>query len=123
MIRFLLLFISIFTCNPTGYASGWVKIYEDNIRTSYVDIDRLEKQKQSVVFWSLIDYKNNNISSISKHRAFCGEGKKIHLYFSYYNQPMGSGRIVGQDNWTKTYNPKPGTLKHEMMKFACNKAR
>ena len=37
----------------------------------------MEKQEKGVMFWSLIDYKNNNISTISKHKAFCREEKKF----------------------------------------------
>ena len=52
----------------------------------------------------------------------CNERKKIQLYFSYYNEPMGRGRIVSQDNWEKSYIPKPGSAKHKVMKFVCQQA-
>ena len=96
MTKFLLL--PVFAFSIASHATSWVKITEDNIQTLYVDTDRLVKQENEVVYWTLINYKNNNISSIVKYKAVCDERKKIQLYFSYYNEPMGRGRMVNQDN-------------------------
>ena len=117
MTKFLLL--PVFAFSITSNASSWVKVTEDDIQTLYVDTDRLVKREKEVVYWTLINYKNNNISSVIKYKTVCGERKKIQLYFSYYNEPMGRGRIVSQDNWEKSYIPKPGSPKHKIMKFVC----
>ena len=117
-----LLLLPVFAFSIASHANSWVKIAEDNIQTLYVDMDRLVKQEKEVVYWTLINYKNNNISSIVKYKAVCDERKKTQLYFSYYNEPMGRGRIVSQDNWEKSYILKPGSAKHKVMKFVCQQA-
>ena len=80
MTKFLLL--PVFAFSITSHATSWKKITEDNIQTLYVDTDRLVKQEKEVVYWTLINYKNNNISSIVKYKAVCDERKKIQLYLS-----------------------------------------
>ncbi len=115
----LLLLLPVFAFSITSNAASWVRVAEDNIQTLYVDTDKLVKREKEVVYWTLINYKNNNISSVIKYKTVCGERKKIQLYFSYYNEPMGRGRIVSQDNWEKSYIPKPGSVKHKIMKFVC----
>ena len=121
MTKFLLL--PVFAFSIASHANSWVKITEDNIQTLYVDTDRLVKQEKEVVYWTLINYKNNNISSIVKYKAVCDERKKIQLYFSYYNEPMGKGRIVSHDNWEKSFIPKSGSVKHKVMKFVCQQEK
>ena len=117
-----LLLLPVFAFSITSNATSWVRVTEDNIQTLYVDKDRLVKREKEVVYWTLINYKNNNISSVIKYKTVCGERKKIQLYFSYYNEPMGRGRIVSQDNWEKSYIPKPGSVKYKIMKFVCQQA-
>ena len=118
-----LLLLPVFAFCITSHATSWIKITEDNIQTLYVDTERLDKQENEVVYWTLINYKNNNISSIVKYKAACKERKKIQLYFSYYNEPMGRGRVVSQDNWEKSFIPKPGSAKHRVMKFVCQQEK
>ena len=117
-----LLLLPVFAFSITSNATSWVRVTEDNIQTLYVDKDRLVKREKEVVYWTLINYKNNNISSVIKYKTVCGERKKIQLYFSYYNEPMGRGRIVSQDNWQKSYIPKPDSAKYKVMKFVCQQA-
>ena len=40
----------------SAYPANWAKVFEDNFRTSYVDIDRLTKHDEIVFFWTLTDY-------------------------------------------------------------------
>ena len=117
-----LLLLPVFAFSITSNAASWVRVTEDNIQTLYVDTDRLVKREKEVIYWTLINYKNNNISSVIKYKTVCGERKKIQLYFSYYNELMGRGRIVSQDNWEKSYIPKPGSAKHKVMRFVCQQA-
>ena len=65
MTKFLLL--PVFVFSVTSNASSWVKVTEDNIQTLYVDTGRLVKREKEVVYWTLINYKNNNISSVITH--------------------------------------------------------
>ena len=120
MTKFFLLPVLAFSI--TSHATSWVRITEDNIQTLYIDTDRLVKREGEVVYWMLIDYKNNNISSEVKYKTVCNERKKTQLYFSYYNEPMARGRMISQDNWEKSYIPKPGSTKHKVMKFVCQQA-
>ena len=103
------------------YAFDWHKVFESDFRASYIDIERLTKHRDIVVFWTLTDYgKNNNLSSISKYAVDCVREKKTHLYFSYYHEPMGKGRVVSEDTWEKNSYPKPSSEGYNLMKFACN---
>ena len=83
-----LLLLPVFAFSITSNATSWVRVTEDNIQTLYVDKDRLVKREKEVVYWTLINYKNNNISSVIKYKTVCGERKKIQLYFSYYNNKV-----------------------------------
>ena len=121
MTKFLLLLVFVFSI--TSHATSWVRISEDNIQTLYVDTDRMVKREKEVVYWMLINYKSNNISSVIKYKAVCNKRKKIQLYFSYYNEPMGKGRIVSQDNWEKSFIPKSGSAKYKVMKFVCQQEK
>ena len=121
MTKFLL--FPVFAFSITSHATNWIRISEDNIQTLYVDTDRIVKREKEVVYWTLINYKNNNISSVIKYKAVCNKRKKIQLYFSYYNEPMGKGRIVSQDNWEKSFIPKSGSAKYKVMKFVCQQEK
>ena len=74
MTKFLLL--PVFAFSITSHATSWVRVTEDNIQTLYVDTDRLVKREKEVVYWTLINYKNNNISSVIKYKTICNERKK-----------------------------------------------
>jgi len=76
-----LLLLPVFAFSITSNASSWVKVAEDNIQTLYVDTDRLVKREKEVVYWTLINYKNNNISSVIKYKTVCGERKKYNCIF------------------------------------------
>ena len=117
-----ILLLPIFAFSVASHATSWVKITEDNIQTLYVDTGRIVKREKEVVYWMLINYKNNNISSVVKYKAVCNKRKKIQLYFSYFNEPMGKGRIVSQDKWEKSFIPKLGSAKYKVMKFVCQHA-
>ena len=79
MIKLLLL--PVFAFIITSNATSWVRVSEDNIQTLYVDKERLVKQEKEVVYWTLINYKNNNISSVIKYKTVCGERKKYNCIF------------------------------------------
>ena len=118
-----LLLLPVFAFSITSNATSWVRVSEDNIQTLYVDTDRIVKREKEVVYWTLINYKNNNISSVIKYKAVCNKRKKIQLYFSYYNESMGKGRIVSQDNWERSFSPKSGSAKHKVMNFVCQQEK
>ncbi len=67
--------------------------------------------------------EKSNLSSVSRYKTNCAEEKITHLYFAYYHDPMGKGRIVSEDNWEKSKFPKPGSEEYDLMKFACTKAK
>ena len=103
-----------------GYSANWVKVAENSTHVAYINVDKVTTLSDNIIsFWTLTNYKNNNVSAISKFMADCVKGKKTHLYFSYYNEPMGKGRVVSQDNWERSSFPKPNTIKSKVMKFAC----
>ena len=115
------IFLSLVCFSASTYAFNWVKVFESKFRSSYVDTEKISKSRDNVVFWTLTDYgNNNNLSSISKFKVNCLEGKKTHLYFSYYHEPMGKGRKVSEDEWEKSVYPKPNSEAYDLMIFACN---
>ena len=78
MTKFLL--FTVFAFSTTSHATSWVRISEDNIQTLYVDTDRIVKREKEVVYWTLINYKNNNISSVIKYKT-CNKKKNTTLFF------------------------------------------
>ena len=54
MKRLLTLALLLFAIS--AYTANWSKVFENNFRTSYVDIDRLTKHDEIVFFWTLTDY-------------------------------------------------------------------
>ena len=85
MVKYFWLLIIVFGVNSN--AAKWVKIAEDNIKTSYIDIERLKNHEEVVLFWTLADYKNNDISAISKYKALCEEEKKYTFTFPITMNP------------------------------------
>ena len=101
-----------------AHALNWVKVFENNFRTSYIDIERY-KRNDTVVFWTLTDYgESNNLSSVSKYKDDCLK-EKTHLYFSDYHEPMGRERVVSEDSWKKSKFPKQNSEEYGLMQFAC----
>ena len=76
-----LLLLPVFVFSITNITTSWVRVTEDNIQTLYVDMDRLVKREKEVVYWTLINYKNNNVPSVIKYKTVCGERKKYNCIF------------------------------------------
>tara|TARA_A100001011_G_scaffold318345_1_gene338090 strand:+ start:86 stop:454 length:369 start_codon:yes stop_codon:yes gene_type:complete len=122
MKSFVFYLLMIFSA--TSYAFNWVKVFENSFRSSYVDTEKLIMSNEEVIFWTLTNYgDNNNLSSVSKYKANCTQEKNTHLYFAYYHEPMGEGRVISEDNWEKSKYPKLNSEEYDLMKFACDRAK
>ena len=95
---------------------------------SYVDYERLKKDKGLIYFWELIDYLSPRENGILSHTVFaqgdCKLFRKKTVSFSSYTQPMGAGNGIPYDpknsNWME---PSPGSAMETMVKSACELAR
>ena len=59
-------------------------------------------------------------SSIQKYKVDCVEEKATLMNLTFYSQSMGKGGILFEDTANKSIYPKPKTIAHIVMKFACN---
>ena len=122
MKKLLLLTLLCFSIN--GFAINWKKVVVDRSGDSYyVDIDNLKKRKGLLYYSRLEDYlepKNGDYSFIRKFKVDCTEGKRTWLSDTFYNQPMGKGKITGEINPKEISYPKPNSIAYVVMKFACD---
>ena len=115
-------FLLIFSIN--GFAINWKKVVVDRSGDSYyVDIDNIKKQNGILYYSRLEDYlepKNGDYSFIRKFKVDCGEGKRTWLSDTFYNQPMGKGKVTGKINPKETSYPKPNSTGYVVIKFDCD---
>ena len=124
MKKLLLTALLCFCLN--AYAFDWKKVIVDRSGDSYyVDVDNLKKQNGFLYYSRLEDYlepKNGDYSFIRKFKANCSEGKRIWLSDTFYDQPMGKGKITGEINPKEISYPKPNSIGYVVMRFACDYA-
>ena len=122
MNRLLLLALLGFSIN--GFAVNWKKVLIDRSGDSYyVDVDNIKKRNGLLYYSRLEDYvepKNGDYSFVRKFKVDCTEKKRTWLSDTFYNQPMGMGRITGEINPKETSYPEPNSIGYVVMKFACD---
>ena len=124
----VILFTTLLLFSINGFAFNWVEVAEDpKGDTFYIDIDNIKKHKGLVYYWELVDYLkplgDEVYSHLVKWKVDCGEEKRNGLTVTTYDQSMGKGKILGEWNPNKTYHPRPNTVGHSTMKFACDNAK
>ena len=86
-------------------------------------VDNLKKRNGLLYYSRLEDYlepKNGDYSFIRKFKANCSEGKRIWLSDTFYDQPMGKGKITGEINPKEISYPKPNSIGYVVMRFSCD---
>tara|TARA_A100001015_G_scaffold318627_1_gene439060 strand:+ start:668 stop:1039 length:372 start_codon:yes stop_codon:yes gene_type:complete len=119
-----LLLLTLFFFSINGFAVNWKKVIVDRSGDSYyVDISNIKKRNGLLYYSRLEDYlepKNGDYSFIRKFKVDCSEGKRIWLSDTFYNRPMGKGKITGEINPKEISYPKPNSIGYVVMKFACD---
>ena len=119
-----LLLLTLFFFSINGFAVNWKKVIVDRSGDSYyVDISNIKKRNGLLYYSRLEDYlepKNGDYSFIRKFKVDCTEGKRIWLSDTFYNKPMGKGKITGEINPKEISYPKPNSIGYVVMKFACD---
>ena len=122
MKKLLLLSLLGFCIN--GFSINWKKVIVDRSGDSYyVDVDNIKEQNGLLYYSRLEDYlepRNGDYSFIRKFKVDCTKGKRIWLSDTFYNQPMGRGKITGKINPRKISYPKPNSIGYIVMKFSCD---
>ncbi len=122
MKKILLLTLLCFSIN--GFAVNWKKVVVDRSGDSYyVDVDDIKKRNGLLHYSRLEDYlqpKKGNYSLIRKVKIDCTEGKQTWLSDTFYNQPMGKGKVTGKINPKETSYPKPNSTGYVVIKFDCD---
>lgn len=122
MKKLLLLSLLGFCIN--GFSINWKKVIVDRSGDSYyVDVDNIKEQNGFLYYSRLEDYlepRNGDYSFIRKFKVDCTKGKRIWLSDTFYNQPMGRGKITGKINPKKISYPKPNSIGYIVMKFSCD---
>ena len=119
-ILYILLIISI-----PAYAD-WIKLASSTDGDMYVESNSIRKNGNSVLFWSLQDYKQKNelgdLSMKLRQEINCKEETIKMISIVSYSKNMGLGNVNLSGNASReiTHIP-PGTLNEEIYKFVCNK--
>ena len=125
MNKLLLTTLLCFCVN--AYAVNWKKVIVDRSGDSYyVDIDNLKKRNGLLYYSRLEDYlepKNGDYSFIRKFKVDCSNGKRIWLSDTFYNRPMGKGKITREINPEEISYPKPNSIGYVVMRFSCDYAK
>ena len=108
----------------SAYAVNWKKVIVDRSGDSYyVDVDNLKKRNGLLYYSRLEDYlepKNGDYSFIRKFKVDCSDGERIWLSDTFYDQPMGKGKITGEINPKEISYPKPNSIGYVVMRFSCD---
>ena len=122
-MKFIIFSIFLLLSN-NGFAFNWKKVVEDRSGDSYyVDVDNIKKNNGLVYYWRLEDFlepKYGDYSFIRKFKVDCVKEKRTWLSDTFYNQPMGKGKITDEQFPNKISYPKPNSIGYVVMKFACN---
>ncbi|OUV03037.1 MAG: hypothetical protein CBC42_04460 [Betaproteobacteria bacterium TMED82] len=122
MKKILLLILICFSAN--GFAVNWKRVVVDRSGDSYyVDVENIKKINGLLYYSRLEDYlepRNGDYSFIRKFKVDCTEGKRTWLSDTFFNRPMGKGKITGEINPNKISYPKPSSIGYVVMKFACD---
>jgi hypothetical protein len=122
LLLFTLLFFSI-----NGFAVNWNKVIVDRSGDSYyVDVDNIKKRNGLLYYSRLEDFlepKYGDYSFVRKFRVDCAEEKRTWLSDTFYNQPMGKGKITGEITPNEISYPRPNSIGYVVMKFACDRAQ
>ena len=97
-----LLLLTLLCSSINGFAVNWKKVIVDRSGDSYyVDVENIKNRNGLLYYSRLEDYlepKNGDYSFIRKFKVDCTEGKRIWLSDTFYNKPMGKGKITGMIN-------------------------
>jgi len=119
-----LLLLTLLCSSINGFAVNWKKVIVDRSGDSYyVDVENIKNRNGLLYYSRLEDYlepKNGDYSFIRKFKVDCTEGKRIWLSDTFYNKPMGKGKITGMINPKEISYPKPNSIGYVVMKFACD---
>jgi len=119
-ILFILLIISI-----PAYAD-WIKLGSSTGGDMYIESNSIRKNGNSVLFWSLQDYKQKKelgtLSMKLRQEINCkGETIKM-ISIVAYSKNMGLGNVNSSGNVSgEITHIAPSSLNEEMYKFVCNK--
>jgi hypothetical protein len=128
---FFFVLINIIYLTP-AWADRWTYVAESKSGnlTVYVDKNTIRSSGKTVVWWQLDSYKNKlkggNLtiySTISKIEGDCIRDRQKDLYITYYDQKMGEGNMVLDDNppgeWI--YN-EPSSVWYAALRYVCEKS-
>ena len=119
-----LLLLTLLCSSINGFAVNWKKVIVDRSGDSYyVDVENIKNRNGLLYYSRLEDYlepKNGDYSFIRKFKVDCTEGKRIWLSDTFYNKPMGKGKITGKINPNEISYPRPNSIGYVVMKFACD---
>ena len=119
-----LLLFALLGFSINGSSVDWKKVIVDRSGDSYyVDVDNIKKQNGLLYYSRLEDYlrpRNGDYSFIRKFKVDCTKGKRTWLSDTFYNHPMGKGKITREINPKKVSYPKPNSIGFTVMKFSCD---
>ena len=119
-----LLLLTLLCSSINGFAVNWKKVIVDRSGDSYyVDVENIKNRNGLLYYSRLEDYlepKNGDYSFIRKFKVDCTEGKRIWLSDTFYNKPMGKGKITEEINPKEISYPKPNSIGYVVMKLACD---
>jgi hypothetical protein len=123
MQKLLLVFLLCFSIN--GFAVNWKKVVVDRSGDSYyVDVENIKKRNGLLYYSRLEDFlepKNGDYSFIRKFKVNCLEEKRTWLSDTFYNQPMGKGKVTGKIIHNEISYPRSNSIGYVVMKFACDR--
>lgn len=126
MIRKFALALGLAALSATVQAE-WVKAGDSDEATLYVDPTSKRKDGDSVLLWSLMDFREGPGAAAKPYRSIqsqyqwhCKEARGRTLYYSWHSGPMGSGKTVNVQNSPLEWRPvSAGSFMAIMRKAAC----
>tara|TARA_B100000579_G_C22748024_1_gene812567 strand:- start:515 stop:901 length:387 start_codon:yes stop_codon:yes gene_type:complete len=121
---FLLSFVILLL--PSIGKSAWFKVFEINSGDLFIDTDSIARDKNTIYFNQLVNYKNKQPNGMLSFKVFseinCSNLKIRDLDYETYEKNMGNGEnfYKGKPN-KKWKSPKEGTSVHFLNKVLCDR--
>ncbi len=119
-------FIILLLFSVNSHAINWVEVFSSSKtgNSFYVDVDRVKTYNGYTYFWVLANFSkplgdSRYLSAKVRWKANCKEKKRRKLSLSIYKK-INAVELLGTYRGFEWEYPKPSTIAHSQLMFACN---
>lgn len=123
-----ILFTTLLLFSINGFAFDWVKVLQGTSGDIYYfDVKSAKKREGDIYHWVLVDLMEpieDAKSMVTKYKTNCDRESRTTLQLIAYDQPMGKGKVVGQQTAPNEANyPPPNSVGYRLIDRICEVSR